>query len=80
MKGKVKGAFKSYIFCQKNPTENQVQALHESFLNPPRTEVPISPISKSKPSFSVPSSFWRIFRLSGQDKQNGEKAYCRLPP
>ena len=32
--------------------------------------MPISPISKSSPSFSAASSFQRIFQSSGQDQQN----------
>ena len=46
MKGKVKGAFKSYIFCQKNPTENQVQAW--KFPQPPKNRGAYIPNFKIK--------------------------------
>ena len=32
------------------------------------------------PNFLLPSLFRRISQTSGQDQQNGEQKYCRLPP
>ena len=67
MKEQVKRVFKGYIVCQQTnkQTKNQVQALYEIFLNPPKgVQGRLYPLFQNQCThFLLLSLFWRITQV-----------------